>query len=356
VPNDEEQQTPTTETPAKRPAKKRYFKLPDGSVLPQSEFKSITKFDRDVIVYYHGEEKVVVPAQGKKKEKVEWITPYDPDRPLLAKPITPSVNSPICQQCGLYEHNARNPFMAYSGPKEPLITIIFDGVTRAEDIKGELGMDGSPAVIRRIIDEAYKETGVRLDEIRWVPMTRCTNWLKKMVDLKPRGNWCRYHVVDDLMRHRPVLVIPVGTTALGLLSHKSNAQEWSGRLLTYRGWPDDWLMNPKYSLPRPDPRAENQQAVGHPVFGSIPDWRIPMVPVQAPRLIFATQNPVVYARWAKSIVAALKMAVNGTKALSYMLPHYRWTEDVNAIEFTCFAPTPKPPACARGPKMPPLSA
>lgn len=334
MPNSEEQETPTTDAPVKRPSKKRFFKLPDGNVLPQSDFKSVTKFDRDVIVYYHGEEKVVIPAVGKKKEKVEWITPYDPEHPLLSKPITPSVNSPICQQCGLYEHNARNPFMAYSGPKDPLITIIFDGVTRAEDIKGELGTDGSPAVIRRIIQEAYKETGVGLSDIRWVPMTRCTNWLKKMVDLKPRGNWCRYHVIDDLMRHRPTLVIPVGTTALGLLSHKSNAQEWSGRLLTFRGWPDDWLMNPKYALPRLDPRGDNKQVLGHPVFGEPPSWRIPMVPIQAPRLIFATQNPVVYARWAKSIVAALKMAMNGTKALNYMLPHYRWTHDVEVIEFT----------------------
>ena len=160
MPNDEEQQTPAADAPVKRPTKKRFFKLPDGRVMPQSEFKSVTKFDRDVIVYYHGEEKVVIPAEGKKKEKVEWITPYDPDHPLLSKPITPSVNSPVCQQCGLYEHNARNPFMPYHGPKDPLITIIFDGVTRAEDIKGELGTDGSPAVIRRIIQEAFENIEV----------------------------------------------------------------------------------------------------------------------------------------------------------------------------------------------------
>lgn len=319
-----------TEAPVKRQSKKRVFKLPDGRIIPASEWKSISKFDRDVIIYYYGEEKRITPATGKKKEKIEWVTEYNPDQPSLDRPIQPSIHSPICNQCGLYEHNCRNPFMAYGGADKPVITIIFDGVTRAEDIQGELGNDGSPAVIRRIIQESSRETGVTLNDVRWVPMTRCTNWLKKNVDLKPRGNWCRYHVIDDLMRHPPQLVMPVGTTALGLLSHKSNAQEWSGRLLTYRGWPDDWLMQEKYALPRADPRGH--EVVGHPLFGSIPDWRIPMVPVQAPRLIFATKNQVIYARWAKSIVQALKMAKGGVRALDYTREWYRWTEDPVTIE------------------------
>jgi DNA polymerase I-like protein with 3'-5' exonuclease and polymerase domains len=330
MPEQEEQQNP--EVKPARVGKRRVFVMPDGQHIPASDFKSITKFDRDVITYCNGEEKVVVPASGKKKEKTEWHTAYNPDDPWPDKPITPSIASPVCASCGLYEHNCRNPFMAYSGTKEPLVTIIFDGVTRAEDAAGELGRDGSPAVIRRIIQENAKETGVTLRDVRWVPMTRCTNWLKKHVDLKPRGNWCRYHVVDDLMRHPPALVMPVGTTALGLLSHKSNAQEWSGRLLTYRGWPDDWLTNEKYALPRSDPRAPDKFVTGHPLFGNVPGTRIPLVPVQAPRLIFATQNPVVFTRWTKQIVNALKMAKSGVKALNYMRDWYHWTEDVSTIE------------------------
>lgn len=327
-----EQQTPETVPPARTAAKRRMFVLPDGRKIPASDFKSITKFDRDVIVYVHGEEKVIVPASGKKKDKTEWHTPYDPDKPQPVNIIKPGVKSPICTQCGLFENNCRNPFMGYAGSENPLITIIFDGVTRAEDSMGELGRDGSPAVIRRIIQENAKETGVSLKDVRWVPMTRCASWIKKKVDLKPRGNWCRYHVVQDLMEHPPAMVMPVGTTALGLLSHKSNAQEWGGRLLTYRGWPDDWLMNEKYALPRLDPRADGLQITGHPLFGLPPHERIPMVPVQAPRLIFATQNPVVYTRWSKQIVAALKMARDGVRALDYTREWYHFTDDVNAIE------------------------
>jgi DNA polymerase I-like protein with 3'-5' exonuclease and polymerase domains len=330
----QEQQNSTIVPAARRPSKKRVFKMPDGQCLPVSDFKSISKHDKDVVIYYHGEEKQVTPATGKKKERVEWVTEYNPDQSLGEAPLTPSIQSPICAHCGLYEHNSRNPFMAYGGANQPLVTIIFDSVSRGEDVQGELGKDGSPAVIRRIIQESSQETGVTLRDVRWVPMTRCTNWFNKMVDLKSRGNWCRYHVVDDLMRHPPAMVMPVGTTALGLLSHKSNAQEWTGRLLTYRGWPDDWLMLPKYALPRSDPRAEGKMITGHPLFGSIPDTRIPMVPIQSPRLIFATQNPVVYSRWAKSIVDALKMAKQGTKALSYTRDWYRFTEDADTIEFT----------------------
>lgn len=320
------------EKPAPRLVKRRAFRLPDGRTFSHSEWKSVSKFDRDVLVHHYGEEKHVVPAAGKKKEKVEWITDYDPDRPLHGGPLVPGLHSPICKQCGLHENGCSHPFMAYSGPDRPLVTIIFDGVTRPEDTQGCLGRHGSPASLSKIIREHEHETGVSLDDVRWVPMTRCANWVNKLVNLKPRGNWCRYHVIDDLMRHPPALVMPVGTTALGLLSHKSNAQEWTGRLLTFRGWPDDWLTNPKYALPRPDPRGV--EVTGHPVFGPVPDVRLPMVPVQAPRLVFAAQNQIVTARWTKSIVQALKMAKDGVKARSYTRDWYLWTEDVSVIEQT----------------------
>lgn len=143
----QEQQTAPTETPAPRVSKKRVFKLPDGTTIPVSEWKSISKFDRDVLIYYHGEQKQIIPATAKKKEKVEWVTEYNPEQALLDTPIPPSIHSPICQQCGLYEHNCRNPFMAYAGADDPLITIVFDGVTRAEDIQGELGKEDRKSVV-----------------------------------------------------------------------------------------------------------------------------------------------------------------------------------------------------------------
>lgn len=316
----------------RKPGKRVIFRMPDGSLLPASDFKGISKFDKDVITYYHGEEKVVTPATEKRKEKTEWVVDYDPDAPLLGQPIKPSENSPICKQCGLYEHGCQSPFIPYAGAEQPVVTIIFDSVTRPEDINGELGTDGSSLRISQIITNAVRETGVRVEDVRWVPMTRCANRSNKTLDMKSRGNWCRYHVVDDLMRHPPALIIPVGTAALGLLSHKSNAGEWGGRVLTYRGWPDDWLTSAKYALPRPDPRTEGKTITGHPVFGQVPDWRIPMVPIQAPRLIDKERSETVSNRWRNDIIRALKLAKAGVKAMNYMRVWYKFTDDVEVIE------------------------
>lgn len=327
---------------ARRPSKRRIFQLPDGARVPVSEFQSTAKIDRDVLIHYLGERQVVVPGIGKKKPKVEWVTEYDPASALRDKPLEPGFDSPLCKQCALHEHGCRTPFMPYQGADQPLITIIFDGVSRAEDMQGRLGNGGSAERIRRIIDDNSAETGVTSADIRWVPMTRCASWSKKQLDLKSRGNWCRYHVIDDLMLHTPALIIPIGTKALGLLSHKSNAQEWSGRLLTYRGWPDDWLMNAKYMLPRvlhqpPTPKGKPPVVLppdhsGHPLFGQAPDWRIPMVPLQSPRLIDMAQSDYVYKRWERQLLNALKQAKQGVKVLSYTREWYRFTADIELIE------------------------
>jgi DNA polymerase I-like protein with 3'-5' exonuclease and polymerase domains len=326
--SDETEQQKAEETLAPRkPSKKRLFRLSDGTLVTQSQLKILPKMDKDMLIYYYGEEKSITPPTGKKKEKIEWITPYDQNPPMLPKAPVPSAESPLCKQCDLFNHECRTPFMPFGGSKKPLITIIFDGVTHPDDMAGALGIagDGSPAVLRQIIRKHQATTGVTLDDVRWVTMTRCSNWLKKMVDLKPRANWCRYHAIDDLMRYPPALIMPVGTVALGMLSHKSNAEEWSGRLLTFRGWPDDWLTNPKYALSYKLPN--NVDAIGHPLFGPIPDWRIPMVPIQSPRIINARQNRSVRARWEKQIVAALKMAKQGVPAPKYTRKWYHWTED-----------------------------
>lgn len=328
----EQQNETEEEVKVKRVSKKHVFRLPDGQIVPTSEFKSISKFDKDTIIYCHGEEENSVPAEGKKKARTDYVTAYDPSQPWPVNPINPGFNSPICKQCSLHENDSKNPFMPYAGSENPLVTIIMDSVGRGEDVNGVLGSTGGASNIRRIIEESSKETGVTLDDIRWVPMTRCANWLKKTVNLKPKGNWCRHHVIDDIMRHPPALLMPVGTTALGLLSHKSNAQEWTGRLLTYRGWPDDWLTNPKYSLPRIN--TEGTLITGHPLFGGVPDWKIPMIPIQAPKLIFKENNRVITDRWAASIVKALKLAKKGVKALNYTRSWYVFTDDVELIEKT----------------------
>jgi hypothetical protein len=155
------------------------------------------------------------------------------------------------------------------------------------------------------------------------------------VNYKTKANHCRAHVVEDLQLHPPKFIIPVGTVALGSLCHKSNANDWGGKLLTYRGFPDDWLTNKAIALPRPDPtdREEKRMVTGHPVFGPLPtrDQYIPMMPIMSPRLVAAAQNPYVNARWMASIKRAMVCAKDGTPAMNYIRDWYNVIDDPKAI-------------------------
>lgn len=310
----------------KRKTKQRAFRYPDGTIVLASDLNHLTKFEKDLIAYHCGEELVQLPGKTKKaKPKDVWITDYNPDDVLGGRPLVPGESSPICKMCRLFENGCEHPFMPYSGPKNPLVTILFDSVSKGEDVANKLGTEGSPSVIRKIVNKFCDETGVSIKDVRWVPLTRCANRHQKAVNYKVKGNWCRLHAIDDLQRHPPAMVMPIGSVALGLLSYKSNAQDWTGRLLTYRGWPDDWLTNKKYALPR------EGAAAAHPIFGLVPSTRLPMVPLQAPRIIFSYQNKSVYDQWEQSAVDAFKLAKSGIQALTYHRDWYVFTDDVETI-------------------------
>jgi hypothetical protein len=152
--------------------------------------------------------------------------------------------------------------------------------------------------------------------------------------LPDKGNYCRTAPdpgpgsapaeVDHASRHG----------ALGALSHKSNAQRLGGSLLTYRGWPDDWLTNPAYVKPRINPvDPEGPQIIGHPLFGPPPgrESYIPMIPIMAPRLVFATAEPYVKARWLRS-ASGPWVHKGETRAAEYLRPWYDFTDEVAQIE------------------------
>ena len=282
----------------------------------------LTPIQKDTLVHVHGSE---LDAKGKA-----LITTIDPDNPLFGEMLKPGKTSPICGKCGLADMgDAKNPYMFYNGPEEPLITMVFDSVSSGEDQAGILGNEGPPAMIKKILgdDPRFKDY---LSLIRWAPITRCYGKIKGD-KIKTRGNHCRSFLIQDLDKHRPSLIVPVGTSALGLLSHKSNAQEWSGKVLTYRGWPDDWLTDPDYVLPRAHPDSPEKTLTGHPIFGKIPDWKVPMFPLQSPRLVWATRNPYVIKRWKGQLLAMMEKAISGVPPMSYDRPWFRITEDPDEI-------------------------
>lgn len=315
----EEKETPTKRRGANKG--KVTYQLPDGTPVPYKG-NNPKKFFRDIIQHCRG---------TKHFENAEIVVVPDANKPLGSRPIIPGPRSPICAKCGLDQQGAKMPYMDYVGSDDPIATILVDSVSRKEDDRGSVGSSGTSSWIASIILKLQDEHGVSLRDIRWVPLTRCAGRGAKIPNYKTHGNWCRYHAIKDLMDHPPRVVIPVGTAALGLLSHKSNAQDWSGRLLTWRGWPDDWLTNREFMLERPDLLDPSKTVKGHPLFGPAPGVRIPMVPLQAPRLVFLNQNQRLIDKWFDELSYALSIGNKEVPPLEYIRPWYRISMDPDEI-------------------------
>ena len=252
-----------------------------------------------------------------ERELIEYVN-RTPGHALM-----PGRDSPLCAKCKLDDCGARTPYLFPPKPeKPPLVTIITESVSRGEDNTGQVGAAGTAGLLRKLIEDMAPELGLDSSRVRLLPLTMCAA-LNEKVNFKTKGNWCRWHAVGDLMTNPPGMVLAVGTTVLGALSHKSNAQDWGGRLLTWRGWPDDWVTNPKYEQ-------------GHFIFGARPTAkdRIPMYALQAPRIVYATQNPRVIKKWRDQLRAGLELAVRGVEPLDYSRPWWRLSVDPDDIERT----------------------
>lgn len=299
---------------------KTVYQLRDGT---QVSYKGVPKFFRDVIRNHNG---------VRAFEKVEVVIVPDANRPLGDKTLIPSRDNPICLACGLDTQGGKSPYLDYAGAENPVATILVESISKKEDDYGVIGAGGAAAWMSGVIVRLMKLHNVSLDEIRWVPITRCAARDGKLPNWRTKGNWCRHYAIQDLIEHPPKVVIPVGTAVLGLLSHKSNAQDWTGRLLTWRGWPDDWLTDPDYVYDRPDPLDETKFTQGHPLFGPVPDVRIPMVPLQNPRLILALQNEVLRQDWERQLTYALQIGKKHVAPPRYTRPWYHITTDVEEIK------------------------
>lgn len=296
------------------------YQLADGTPV---KYKGLRKFFKDIIRYHNG---------AKRFEKNEIVTVPDVNLPLNDGPLLPGRDSPICAACGLDMTGCKNPYVEYAGAENPVATILVEAVSRKEDQGGGLGSGKSTVTwMAGLIHKLHDEHGVSLNEIRWVPITRCASWGEKMPNYKTKGNWCRHYAVQDLLTHPPKVVIPVGTAVLGLLSHKSNAGDWSGRLLTWRGWPDDWLTEPDFILDRPNPLNPDKMVKGHPLYGAAPTTRISMVPLQNPYFILKEQNEVVFDRWKKDLIHALEVGRQIIPPPDYDRPWYRISTNPDEI-------------------------
>lgn len=289
----------------------------EGQILPYAA-KAIPKRWRDLLSFTLGT--YTVPESKK------LITFFDPADPLGGTKLKGDPDNPLCKQCALYDTGCQNPFLTARGSKRPLLTVIYEEVSYKEDTKGKLASGGGANYIYELLRANYDLTGIDPEkDVRWLATTLCASRSKP--NLKTKGNWCRYFAVQDLMMHPPKLIMPVGTTVLGLLSHKSNAQDWQGKILTYRGWPDDWLIDPDFALPKINPLTGEKDFIGHPIFGPVPDIRIPMFPIQSNRIIQYARSQEVTDDWKAMIVRGASLAKQELKIPKYTKDWYNYTRD-----------------------------
>jgi hypothetical protein len=276
------------------------------------------------------------PAEVVEGKKVIFVNTADP---LQGRELVPGKTSPLCTQCAMDKLGGYNPYIAPYGAEEPLITVITEGITQSQDDYGKQIVPANERVhgansIYRLMASKMDETGIDPDrDVRWLTATRCAVRGCKRPNLSTKAQWCRYHIVQDLRLHPPKLIMPFGTVPLGALSHKSNAGNWQGKILTYRGWPDDWLMDPKYMLPRPSMRGDGSTMTGHPLFGPLDTSRTIIFPLQSPYLVIAAQNPRLRRQWEDDIFRGLELAKAGAEPLEYVLPHYRLTTDPEDVKY-----------------------
>ena len=232
----------------------------------------------------------------------------------------PGPESPICSKCSMNICGGSKLYMPYAGSSTPTLTIVSGEISLKEDRTGAMGSDGPAGLLMRRLTSLNKDIGADLSQVRFISGTRCAN-VNKLKKNETAAKRCRSFMVADLMIHRPKLIMPIGTSALKLLSYKSDAGNWGGKTLTYRGWPDDWLTDPKF-------------AEDHPIFGPRPTEadRIPMVPVQAPKLVFFAQNRRVIDRWEAEIKKVLYALKNGVTPKVYDRDWWHISEDADEVE------------------------
>ncbi len=236
--------------------------------------------------------------------------------------LVPGRESPICGKCELHKRGARTPFIEPAGADNPAITFLYEGPSGKEDDSGVIGLEGVPAFLRKVADKYAAETNITVDQFRYLPITRCAiRRTEGKGKIETGAKHCAQYLMEDLIDHPPRLIVTLGSKALGVVSHKSNAQDWAGKILTFRGWPDPWIIDKKLS------------AFGHPTFGPTPisELRTAIYPLLNPGQVYATRNPIDINRWHRQFKEALKLAVNGVPPKVYDYPWWRLTENPEEV-------------------------
>jgi len=162
---------------ARKPAKPRtFYELPDGTPLSFAEF---SKFVKDMVRYHNGVQRMeeeTTSKKGKIKKKIfDLVVVPDANRPLDGIVLEPGPNNPLCIACGLDQTGCKHPYLDYIGSTNPIATILVESISRKEDDKGSIAAGGMNSYLAGLVHKLHDEHGVSLEDIRWVPITRCAS-------------------------------------------------------------------------------------------------------------------------------------------------------------------------------------
>jgi uracil-DNA glycosylase family 4 len=139
-----------------------------------------------------------------------------------------------CSHCSLDRASLGSPKLAPSGPDSPLLYVIGEHLTKADDDNGEHFSGLAGRMLRNLIPERYQEM------TRWNNVIRCRPQGEvKSLDI----NCCRRLQVADIEQSKPAVILAVGPDAIKwFLGNERAAKDWRGRMMPTRvGSHTAWL-------------------------------------------------------------------------------------------------------------------
>lgn len=139
-----------------------------------------------------------------------------------------------CKACPLANCQNRNPNMAPTGGKRPLVYVLGEAPGKEEDKEARQFIGASGRFLRDVIPDEWFEDA---DERRWkTPEIRWNNVVRTRPPSNRTPTWteieaCRPSVEKDIAEHKPAIVIAVGNTPFQWLTGLGEITAWRGKRL-----------------------------------------------------------------------------------------------------------------------------
>jgi uracil-DNA glycosylase family 4 len=148
-----------------------------------------------------------------------------------------------CEDCDLAYRCDSNKLKG-SGSKTSDIMLVFDNPSKADDQEGEIGIGDSGMKLNYYLQRA----GLKKSDVYITSAIKCNTY--KAADLKAaHAEACQKHLIAEILKIRPKLVVPMGRWAWQSLSGETSIGEFRGHFdeveldYTYNGKPKTFKCN-----------------------------------------------------------------------------------------------------------------